>query len=224
MGPVAKLTLRPKSGGGAALELPYNPESMSLDASATYNDVRTGSDVAGVQFQQRQARTTSVLARLDARALTRSVADTVQQVFDWLEPTPESVQRKAPSPPLLALSWGKHWFDVVLESASAQFTMFAADGTPTRAEVTLQLREVPLPEKRQNPTSGSLVGRRSHQVVSGDSLHSIATAEYGDPRHWRDLAVANGLDDPMALRPGSRLLLPALDELPSALATTVSPW
>ncbi len=224
MAAIAKLTLRPKTGGGAALELPYNPESLTFSASATFNDVPAGADVAGVQFMERQARSTSVTARLDARALTRSVADTVQQVFDWLEPTEESVKRNAPSPPLLDLSWGKHWFDVVLESASAEFTLFSADGAPTRATVMMTLKEVPLKEKRQNPTSGSLVGRRSHQVVSGDSLHSIATAEYGDPRHWRDLALANRLDDPLALRPGTRVLLPDLAELPSSLIRTVSPW
>lgn len=223
VGPVAKLTLRPKSGGGPALELPYNPETLEVSASADYKDITTEDGVPGKQYMGRSSRTTSVEARLDARALTRPVAATVEQVFGWLGATAASRSRGAPTPPLLALSWGKQWFDACLTSASARYTVFAADGTPTRAVLTLGLTEVELPEKRQNPTSGSLVGRRSHQVVAGDSLHSIATAEYGDPKHWRDLAVANRVDDPMTLRPGTRLLLPAVDELPPS-RPLVSPW
>ena len=223
VGPVAKLTLRPKSGGGPALVLPYNPESLEVSASADYKDITTEDGVPGKQYMGRSSRTTTVEARLDARALTRSVADTVQQVFGWLGATPGSRSRGAPTPPLLALSWGRQWFDTCLTSASARYTMFATDGAPTRAVLSLGLTEVELPEQRQNPTSGSLVGRRSYQVVNGDSLHSIATAEYGDPKHWRDLAAANRVDDPMVLRPGTRLLLPALDELPPT-RKAVSPW
>lgn len=223
MGPVAKLTLRPKSGGGAALELPYNPETLEVTASADYRDITTEDGVPGKQYMGRSSRTTTVEARLDARALPRPVADTVAQVFGWLGATSASRSRGAPAPPLLALSWGKQWFDAALTSASARYTMFAEDGSPTRAVLTLGLTEVELPERRQNPTSGSVVGRRSHQVVGGDSLHSIATAEYGDPRHWRDLALANGIDDPLVLRPGTRVLLPDVDELPST-RTAVSPW
>lgn len=194
-----------------------------MSASAEYKDITSEDGVPGKQYMGRSSRTTSVEARLDARAMSRSVQDTVTQVFGWLGATSGSHSQGAPTPPLLALSWGAQWFDACLTSASAQYTVFAADGTPTRAEVTLGLTEVELPEKRQNPTSGSLVGRRSHQVVVGDSLHSIATAEYGDPRHWRDLALANDLDDPLALLPGRRLMLPARDELPQDRQAR-SPW
>ena len=66
---------------------------------------------------------------------------------------------------------------------------------------------------RQNPTSGGLAVRRAHQLVDGDTLASVAYAEYGDPAMWRPLAAFNGIDDPLRLRPGTRLLLPTLDEL-----------
>ncbi len=220
---VAKLTLRPKSGPGGPLVLPYNPEEITIEGSADYRSSPSNDDAPGMQYTGRSPRTTSVTARLDARALGRPVTAVVQQVFDWLRPTAASRAKGAPTPPILALSWGKLWFDVSLTSATARYTAFAADGTPTRGEMTLALTEVVLPLQRQNPTSGSVVGRRSHQVVAGDSLHSIATATYGDPRHWRDLAEANRLDDPMALRTGTQLLLPDLSELTPAPVAR-SPW
>ena len=48
----------------------------------------------------------------------------------------------------------------------------------------------------------------SHQVVLGDSLASIANAEYGTPTLWRAIAAANELEDPFDLRIGSELLHP----------------
>ena len=46
---------------------------------------------------------------------------------------------------------------------------------------------------RQNPTSGSDTVRRAHTLVEGDSLASIAYAEYGDPAAWRSVAVVPGI-------------------------------
>src|SRR5262249_56354057 len=47
-------------------------------------------------------------------------------------------------------------------------------------------------------------------VRRGDTLSSIAAAEYSDPSQWRPIAHHNGLEDPLDLRPGMVLLLPAL--------------
>lgn len=207
VGPVSKLTLRPDDGS-PALVLPYNPESLQVQAQARYASVPNAEGKPNKQFMGGTTRSVSVDVRLDARAMQRPVWDTVQQLFGWLQPTTKSQAQNTPMPPLLVLSWGKEWFDVCLVQASATYTLFDADGTPVRATAQISLEEVDVPVPRQNPTSGSVVGRRSHQVVAGDSLHSIAHAEYGDPSRWRDLAAANDLDDPLALRPGQRLLLP----------------
>jgi nucleoid-associated protein YgaU len=66
---------------------------------------------------------------------------------------------------------------------------------------------------RQNPTSGRDTVRRAHTLVEGDSLASVAYAEYGDPAAWRAVARFNGVDDPMRCAPGTRLLLPSPEEL-----------
>ena len=59
-------------------------------------------------------------------------------------------------------------------------------------------------------------------LVEGDTLAGIAYREYGDPSLWRAVAAANGIDDPMHLRPGSSVLLPAVDELTSG--TPANGW
>jgi nucleoid-associated protein YgaU len=58
-------------------------------------------------------------------------------------------------------------------------------------------------------------------VKRGQSLATIASAEYGDPRAWRIIADANGIDNPLRLAPGTRLLLPARTV---AWNSGVPPW
>ena len=60
-----------------------------------------------------------------------------------------------------------------------------------------------------NPTSGSEAGLRVHVLSEGETLHSVAWAEYGQARFWRALARFNEIDDPMRLALGTRLLLPS---------------
>jgi nucleoid-associated protein YgaU len=58
-----------------------------------------------------------------------------------------------------------------------------------------------------------LPGRRAHTVTAGDSLARIATAQYGSPGRWRQIAAANGIEDPLRVRPGDRVYLPNPEEL-----------
>ncbi len=88
---------------------------------------------------------------------------------------------------------------------------------PFRALVSVAMEEMPGEPFRQNPTSGSADVRRMHRTVAGDTLASVAYAEYGDPTQWRALAAYNGIDDPLRLRTGTTLLLPAPEELAAAV-------
>jgi nucleoid-associated protein YgaU len=47
-----------------------------------------------------------------------------------------------------------------------------------------------------------------HRVQPGETLDRISARYYGDPTRWRDLALANDIEDPLGLRPGSLLSVP----------------
>lgn len=116
--------------------------------------------------------------------------------------------------PLLLGAFNTVQFVAYVTSVSATYTLFNPTGEPIRATCALSLTEVAMPTKGQNPTSGALSARRIHRTVAGDSLASLAWREYGDATRWRLIAEANEIDDPMRLRPGTELLLPAADEGP----------
>ena len=102
-----------------------------------------------------------------------------------------------------------------IASVQVKYTLFTAAGVPVRATCTVTLEEIAGDPPKQNPTSGGLVPRRVHVLIEGDTLAGIAYNEYGDA-----VPVAGGRGRqpastiPMRLRPGTSVLLPAVNELP----------
>ena len=124
----------------------------------------------------------------------------------------------ASRPPTVIFQWGPpsaFLYSGIITSVNVTYNRFAPDGSPLRAEVTIRLAEQPslLGLLATNPTSAGLPGRKAHTVTSGDSLARIATEQYGSPGRWRQIADANGIDDPLGVRPGERVYLPNPEEL-----------
>jgi hypothetical protein len=151
---------------------------------------------------------------LDAgESTTGDITREVEKLFQCCTPLPDSLNQNQPSPPLVLFGWGtKLSFTAYVKKVSAKYTLFKSDGTPTRAVCTLDVQEVPSEADRQNPTSGGDAGRRSHTVVAGDSLPSIAYREYGVPALWRAIAEVNRIDDPLRLFSGTSLRIPPIEE------------
>lgn len=115
-------------------------------------------------------------------------------------------------PPWVKFHWGTHLhsFKAVITSAKVAFTYFSNEGLPLRANVDLSLNQFEDDANwgPQNPTSGTPKPNRTHQVRVGDSLDRIAARYYGDATKWRDIAVLNGIADPLELAPGRLLAIP----------------
>jgi nucleoid-associated protein YgaU len=60
------------------------------------------------------------------------------------------------------------------------------------------------------PESSDVV--KSRVLRRGETLHSLAAQEYGDPSRWRHIAAANGITNPRNVRPGTSLTIPTLAE------------
>lgn len=116
-------------------------------------------------------------------------------------------------PPICRLTWGSDhaFFQGVVEQLQLQFTLFMEDGKPVRATATCTFKSWKANIKDlqdQNLMSSDVA--KVWVVKHGQTLSTIATQEYGDPRLWRPIARANNIDNPMKLRPGAVLVLPAL--------------
>jgi nucleoid-associated protein YgaU len=209
-----------EDGGGSSLKFSFNPTEYSIKKSGNWHTpTRSMGTKAGAKpnYLGSNPQTLSLQIFFDAwESGGHAVLSSVEQLLDWCTPSSGSVSDEKPQPPVLRLYWGsnQHLSDhkFYMESVSAKYTMFKSDGTPVRATADITLKEVPSEPDGTNPTSGSIHTRRTHLLGDGDTLQSIAQAEYGKPALWRGIASFNGIDDPFRLETGARLLLPSLEE------------
>lgn len=160
----------------------------------------------------------------------------VDMLLAW-STKPQSATQGNPALPLLRFSFGPvlKGEGLVLTSVTASYTRFTAEGAPNRAMVATLKLEEPKPPRQgggatsgsggapsrsagprrgaRNPTSGGIPGRAVHVLQQPESLVSLAQDTYGDAGAWRDIADANGIDDPLRVRPGTRVFLPSRTEM-----------
>ena len=207
------------TAGAAYDQIPFqfNPKELTISKSAKWSRAsQKGSKNSGVpEFRGPEPSKLALEMFLDASdTQDDTVVKTVEKLLSCCVPTAESHEKKKPNPPWVVFHWGSlSSFTGYIHSVSVKFTLFTPAGLPIRATATVNLEEIAKEEKGQNPTSGALSAHRVHTVLSGDTLASIAWREYGDPAMWRAIATTNHIDDPMRLRAGSSLLVPAAEDL-----------
>lgn len=197
----------------------YNPEYMTVTKTPKYTSRPQRGAKVGEAHQEFIGYTPSTLnmkLMFDAVSdfgMPRSVKDSVEKLVSWTWPTRSSSNAGTPQPATIQLFWGAasiHYFPPCrIKTMKTKYTRFDQDGSASRAEITITLVEAANTLGPQNPTSGGVVGRRSVTVDAGDTLAAVAYAEYGNPNMWRALAEANNIDDPLRLRPGATLFIPA---------------
>ncbi len=203
------------TGAGDKVTFQFNPKEFTVSKSANWKETVTRRS-ARAQYLGPSPATMTLEMFLDGTEGGVNVSERVRELMDACNPTATSTSRNRPLPPGVRFGWDKVYFEGYLVKVSAHYTLFKRDGTPIRALCTLEIKEVPAAPRRQNPTSGGVSSHGSHAVVDGDSLPSIAFEEYGDAAHWRAIAEANRIDDPMRLVPGTRLLIPPAQEAAQA--------
>lgn len=115
-------------------------------------------------------------------------------------------------PPFVFFNWGldiASWPSVI-KDLSMSYIYFGADGSPQRSKVEISLEQALGVDTwaNQNPTSGTPDPHRQHQLQVGETLDRLSARYYGDATRWRLIADANGVSDPLALRPGRVLTIP----------------
>jgi nucleoid-associated protein YgaU len=199
------------------IKFQFNPKELSVGKTARWNrEAQAGSKSSDVpQFKGSEPCKLTLEMFLDASDTQSDlVVKTVEKLFSCCVPTADSHKNKKPVPPWVVFHWGSlSGFTGYVASVNVKYTLFTPAGLPIRGTATVNLQEITKEPKKQNPTSGALSAHRVHTVSTGDTLASIAWHEYGDPAMWRAIATTNRIDDPMRLRAGSSLLIPAAEDL-----------
>ena len=120
--------------------------------------------------------------------------------------------RQSHQPPKVNFLWGSLDFVGVVESATAQYTMFSPAGTPVKARVTLVIvgEERALVQQSARQPHESPDRTKERTLAQGDQLWMIAGQEYDDPGQWKVIAEANGILNPRKLDKAAVLKVPSI--------------
>jgi LysM repeat protein len=194
---------------GAKIKVQFNPEEYSLSGENQFALANVpGRSAPLLQFAYGNLRSLEMELFFDTYEDLASQDVRVQttMVVGLLDINPQTH-----APPVLMFLWGKLKFRCVLAKASQRYIMFLPTGVPVRAKVQVTLQEFTNGDYETKEVKRETANYTQVYVVgSGETLSGIASAVYNDPKQWRPLAVANGLDDPRALPVGLRLVVPTL--------------
>lgn len=116
-------------------------------------------------------------------------------------------------PPYVGFIWGDHLHFVgKMASNDVQYTLFARDGTPVRARISMQLVGEDISfVLRSNANPFESPDRTKQRTLRyGDQLWMLAQEEYGNPARWKTIAEANGILNPRVMSGAVRLKVPSI--------------
>ncbi|MSQ82446.1 MAG: LysM peptidoglycan-binding domain-containing protein [Myxococcales bacterium] len=203
------------TGTAAFHEFMFNPESVRVTKSMTPKQGRqAGRSAPKHQF------TSGNPAQLEFGELLFDCFDDRKNVYtehvQWFEALLKA-NKDLHRPVRVVFTWGDGWGSGggpsqvntgmwFVTGLDVNYTMFLSNGTPVRATCKLTLaEEPPETEEKASPDTAHV-----HAVSRGETLQAISASEYDDPAEWRRIAVANGIDNPLRLTPGQRLLIPPI--------------
>ena len=197
----------------------FNPAQLKLSRSNTWaGAAMPGRGVTKLRYTGANSGVLQVDLFFDTTATGADVSTHTGKIVSLMDVDPQlpgsDESKHNIRPPYLTFHWGDlHSFKAVIAQLELTYTYFSSTGTPLRATMALVLRQYEESQAfgRQNPTSGTPRPHQVHRVQAGETLDRISAQYYGDSTRWRSLAIANGIADPLALRPGSLLTIPRID-------------
>ncbi|HEX2224157.1 MAG TPA: contractile injection system protein, VgrG/Pvc8 family [Thermoanaerobaculia bacterium] len=187
----------------------FNPSQITLDKSAAWDSPPVvGRNAAEAQFRYGNPYTLAVDLLFDTYELGTDVRVHTRQFSDLL-----MIRGDRKQPPRCKLEWGSHDFNGyhwVLERLSQRFTLFLPDGTPVRATLGCSFKQSQSADEEQEEVSKASQVDQVVDLPSGQTLAHVASKLLGDPRAWPLIAKANNILNPLRVRPGRKLFIPAL--------------
>ena len=192
---------------GQDIPVLFNPTQYGLDQGNQIAEIGIpGLGAPILQYVRGNARTLSMELFFDTYEQQTDVRKHTDKIYGLL-----GINSETHVPPICTFKWGKFNIRCVVERVGGRYTLFLADGTPVRATLTVSLKEyLDVAIQVHATPRHSADHTKTRTVTRGDTLSSIAAAEYDDPGTWRPIADANGIANPRLLAPGRVLVIPPL--------------
>ena len=185
----------------------FNPTDLSVDAGSHYASMPVpGLSMPILQYIRGESQVLNLELFLDRTDQGGDVQADIDNLLLLV-----TIDSELHSPPVVDFAWSTFRFTGVVTSLRRKMTLFAEDGRPLRARLTLSLKSYKSAEVQLRELKLSSPDRSHARVLrEGETLAHVAYDVYGDPRHWRPIAAANGIRRPRFIPPGTPLWIPAL--------------
>ncbi|MCX8131159.1 MAG: LysM peptidoglycan-binding domain-containing protein [Clostridia bacterium] len=192
---------------GVSIPVMFNPSEYQLQRTNNYAEIKVpGCDTTQIQFVQGDAQTLSVELFFDTSSQGFDVRSYTDQIVKLTKINPDTGE-----PPTLLFWWGTLVFSCIMTSVSHKYEYFDALGQALRARLSVTLKGYDYLEQFGDQMKVSPLSNLKGLVFkSGDTLQSLAGKEYKDTGKWRKIAEANKINNPLTIRPGTRLNIPKL--------------
>ena len=220
----AKLIIEQETGS-KNIDVLFNPSEYQLTDGASYSEKKVpGLDGPITQYISGEATELSLSHFLDTYVppappllpvsipgVGRSDHSTdVSQITREIAET-TSIDGSLHRPPKVTFQWGSLNFEGIITKVNHTYTMFAESGMPVRAKVNLTFKSLlSLKENRRKSPFESPDRTKYRTIREGTQLWDLAFAEYGDPDMWKVIAKENGIMNPLDIKAGQVVKLPAL--------------
>ena len=199
---------------GVSLSAQYNPKELKFDKPVSWKEHDDQGQAGALEFQKVTPATIQIELVFDT---TKDAADVRESWVNKLlsltnpEASPgdgEAAELGKKRPPIVWFFWGSFDFYGVIESVNATYIMYASNGNPVRAKVTVKMKE--WTPKTDYASGGDSEGYGSEsvqlvQLAAGQTVSSLA-ASYGTTA--QAIGAANNLSDLMDVPAGTTLMIP----------------
>ncbi len=217
----AKLEIE-KEVGKSVITVLFNPSEYQLTDGANYAEKKVpGLDGPVIQYISGDATELSLNLFLDTYVPPKpkslisfghsadsstDVSDITRQIADAT-----SIDGSLHRPPKVTFRWGSLHFQGVVTKFNHTYTMFTESGMPVRAKASLTFKSLMSPKDKRRASPFESPDRTKYRTIrQGVGLWDIDNMEYGDPDMWKVIARENGILNPLNVRPGQVVRLPAL--------------
>jgi contractile injection system tube protein len=201
------------------IEVQFNPATLKV----TFSNQKAGGDQptgSPVQFVGKGTTKLSLELVFDTTILEQQgpggpppdVRLKTKEIFDLMKPTevkpqPKGSKAKQFIPPGVRFHWGSFLFDGVVDSMDENLEFFSSSGVPLRATVSLSLSQQELQFQIGTADAEAAGTSPFEEAKAKDSVQQMA-AKSGNS-DWKPVALANGIENPRLLAPGTLVNLSA---------------
>lgn len=197
---------------GVTIDAHFNPQNLKL----TYANENKGDNQSKGASQQHIGSGTTKLAvellfdttRNSENGKDQDVRKLTEKIAYFMKPKNDPKTKK-PIPPGVSFEWGSFNFAGIVDSLQITLDYFSEEGIPLRATLSLNITGIDTIIKTKDSAQNNLPGTSPKTTVqNNDNLAKISGVN-GNSSDWKAIAVANNIDNPLRLKPGSLLDLNA---------------